>query len=169
MKKFLSVLMAAILLIFSVSISACVSTTSETGDRDWIEIQSITYQVGNETTTLTSTYEISLTDIKASSMQEYESAPDNQKFRIPSNLSDEIDIDKGNIIDNPSLSVGKEFFICLEYPIEYIIAKIERYDIRYVKYRSLSDGIIEINYYMAGENVTQKISPLSYKVTQFTD
>ena len=169
MKKFFSVLMAAVLLILPVSLSACASTTSETGDGDWIEIQSITYQVGNDTTTLTSTYSILLTDIKQSSRQEFDEAPDDQKLQLE-NDSGAIQIDKGNIADNPDQFIGNEYYIQFGRYNQYMIAKIESYDIRYVKYRTLSDGMIEVTHYESSLGyITQKILPVSYEVTEFID
>ena len=169
MKKFFAVLMAAVLLILPVSLSACSSATSETGYGDWIEVQSITYHVGDETTTLTSTYEIGLSDTRQSSRKEFDATPDEQKLTIDTfGVSDEIEIDKSNIIDNPSQLIGNEYYIKVEDHSQYIIAKVESYEICYVKYRTLSDGMIEVTHNKWGIGyITQKILPVSYEVTEF--
>lgn len=168
MKKFFSVLMAAVLLILPVSISACTSTTSETSDGDWIEIQSITYTTDTESKTLTSTYEW-VYEGDTVGRDEFINAPSDKKF--PYTLHGNIDSEKGNLPEDPSGYFEKTYYARFsqnDFNLFWLVT-ITDYKEHYVKVKLLSDGSMDLSYYENNITTTKRILPVSYEITYFND
>lgn len=169
MKKFLS----ALLLLFLLPLSACATTLAEkqdeATDEGWVEIQSITYNIGDKNTTLTSTFEW-IYDIEEDNVP-MEGVPESQKD--PFTLSGEISVVKDDFITNAQDYYGKSYYftqICIMPEQEYygIKAKISSCLLQYVTIK-IEDNSISIRHYVNGELITEKIVPASYQITYFSE
>lgn len=171
MKKFFAVLMAAVLLILPVSLSAC--------SGGWQEIHSITYTTDTGSKTLTSTYEWNLIrdDI---SKEEYDSASDDMKYPIGSTISSHgiIPIDRNSLLSELSKKQGKTYYRCIchinefEENIEvlgYEQVFFDNYEIFFIKIKFIDKSEFEIQYYENEEIITKKVFPLSYEITYFDE
>ena len=162
MKKFFSVLMAAILLILPVSLSSC--------SGGWQEVQSITYTTDTESKTLTSTYEWSYEGDMAG-RDEFINAPSDEIF--PYALHGNIDSEKGNLPENPSKFFGNSYYAQFTSDpfgvAPFWFVTITDYEEHYVKVKLLSDGSIDLKYYENNTIITKHILPISYVITYFND
>ena len=170
MKKFFAVLMAVVLLILPMPLSAC--------SGGWQEIQSITYTTDTGSKTLTSNYEWNLIrdDI---SKEEYDSASNDLKYPIGSTITSygTIPIDRNNLLTKLSQKQGKTYYRCMcnidyEGNIEilgYEKVYFDNYKIFFVNLKSIDKSEFEIRYYENEEIITKHVFPLSYEITYFND
>lgn len=189
MKKF--VFPFCLILLFFVFFSACDNSQqnpSEEYGSDWVEVQSITYNLNDSTYTLTSAYIIDYNN---------EEITENEYNQVPE------DLHQGRLYSgNGKLTVNRNEFLsyakqCVdtyhyfiqyktEYdpitnewtttPSSYWKYKVE-YTLYYVQLRFLSDNSIEIKYCDINESLNTNpseeviisILPSSYKITYFAD
>lgn len=177
MKKFFSVLMAAILLVLPVFLSACSSDIPKEMDSDdWVEVYqaiingssfSSTYELNTETNEITEEeYNEELKDQFTVSLQG--SIPKNRKEFIK-NLSSNVKKiehfhyyknDEGIIANGPIDDSYYEVFTkttCLDYTLHYVRVKF------------FEDGSLGINYYEDDEYTSMRIMPTTYTITYFND
>lgn len=172
MKKLFSVLMAAILLVLPVSLSAC--------SGGWQEIQSITYTTSTGSKTLTSTYEWNLIRNDDISKEEYDSVSNEFKYPIGSIIQSygTIPIDRDNFLSELSQKKGKTYYRCIcdineyEESIEilgYEQVYFDNYDTFFIKIKFVDKSEFEIQYYENEEIITKHVFPLSYEITYFDE
>lgn len=191
MKKFFSVLMAAVLLILPVSISACASDIpKEIDSDDWVEVQNViihsTYTDNRnhnyelQEFSISSTYEFN-TETKDITKEEYNEELEDQ-FTV--SLEGSIPKSRKEFIKNLSSNVKKiEHFhyykndegIIANGPIDDSYYEVFTkttcldYTLHYVRVKFFGDGSLGINYYKDDEYTSMRIMPTSYTITYFND
>lgn len=171
MKKFFAVLMAAVLLILPVSLSAC--------SGGWQEVQSITYTTDTGSKTLTSTYIFDHTTVDITK-EEYN--PDLQD-QITVSYHGNIPKSRKEFIDELSNNKNKvEHFhyyrndegMIATGPVDGYYEVFRKttffnYTIHYVQIKFYEDGSFELRYYENNETISAHVLPSSYEITYFND
>lgn len=191
MKKFFSVLMAAVLLILPVSISACASDIpKEIDSDDWVEVQNViihsTYTDNHyhnyelQEISVSSTYEF-ITEINYIKQEEYNEALENQ-FTVPLNGS--IPKNRKEFIKNLSSNINKVEYLryykndeelsaggSIDDSYDEVFTKTTclDYTLHYVRVKFFEDGSLGINYYKDDEYTSMRIMPTTYTITYFND
>lgn len=141
---------------------------------EWVEIQSITYDLNGSRSTLTSKYK-SEYEAEEITKDEYDNAPDDQKTDRDLFVgSYSIEVNRQEFVINPSKFIGKTFYYRLSGYDNFYYRKaiLTNLTMKYVKIRFLDDSTFELNYY---ENLsdeyakTIRVKPLSYCVTYFNN
>lgn len=137
---------------------------------EWVEIQSITYDLNGSRPTLISRV-ISEYEAEEITKDEYDNAPDDQK--IGQGLfvgSYSIEVNRQEFVINPSKFIGKTFYYY--YGFHYHKAILTNLTMRYVKIKFLDDSTFELNYYeeLSDEYAkTIRVKPVAYCITYFNN
>ena len=144
-------------------------------DGEWVEIQSITFDLnGSSQSTYTSRC-ISEYEAEEITKDEYDNAPDDQKKDQGLFFGTKpIEVNRQEFVINPSKFIGKAYVYMwgAYYNPHYSKKIITNLTMKYVKIRFLDDSTFELNYY---ENLsdeyakTIRVKPLSYCVTYFNN
>ena len=144
-------------------------------DGEWVEIQSITFDLnGSSQSTYTSNC-ISEYESEEITKDEYDNAPDDQKTDWNRFFgSDTIEVNRQELVINPSKFIGKIFYYRLSGYDNFYYSKaiLTNLTMKYVKIRFLDDSTFELNYY---ENLsdeytkTIRVKPVAYRVTYFNN
>ncbi len=144
-------------------------------DGEWVEIQSITFDLnGSSQSTYTSNC-ISEYESEEITEDEYDNAPDDQKqYHVLFSRSNTIEVNRQEFVINPSKFIGKTYVYmwgAYDNP-HYSKRIITNLTMKYVKIRFLDDSTFELNYY---ENLsdeytkTIRVKPVAYRVTYFNN
>ncbi len=136
---------------------------------EWVEIQSITYDLNGSRPTLTSKYK-SEYESEEITKDEYDNAPDDQKTDWNRFFnSNPIEVNRQELVINPSKFIGKTFYYGNFYYRKAILTNLT---IRYVKIKFLDDSTFELNYYedLSDEYAkTIRVKPVAYCITYFNN
>ena len=160
MKKFFAVLMAAVLLILPVSLSACASDIpKEIDSDDWVEV----YQIDTGNLNITSEW---IFNYKEENITEEEYAENTfligTQGIIPRDKSE-----RDDLLKNLSENVGKKTYnrYVNNGEVRYKATTYTDYELHYVRVKFFDDGSLGINY----NESTIRILPETYTITYFNN
>ena len=141
-------------------------------ENDFIEVQSITYSIGDETTTLSSTFKTHYTNPISMSYEEFNTS--NEEIIIdyaPSTNNQIINCDKSNLNKYKSYLYKTCFYSYTPYPDtptdsanHYYKFKFEKIEEFYVSVKVISDNVLEIK---SSQSEISRICTTSYKINYF--
>lgn len=165
MKKFLALMCSV--LVLCLSFAGC--------SDGWTEVQSITYFVGGETTTYTSTifYDIEREIIDASEVPEGQQVENFQNFLLwsgPYCTQQVIPADRDAFFDSSQINTPERYFKASDSDETSVIKySISAYQIQYITVKKISDRELEIKHYDDDKEVSVSVSTDSYEITYFED
>lgn len=174
MKKFIAGLFALVLAALPFTATGCNTLSND----DWKEVQSVTYTIGTESTTLKSKLYWNFVSSEIEKT-EYDNAPESQKlsysmysymlFEEVTGLN--VSINRKQFISDANNKVGSTYFTFIEGEYEtensYHKATYSSYTIEYVKVKILSDTTIDIKY--GDSDSIIKINTNTYEITYFKE